>query len=381
MPATIGLRTALALRAAFGLAAALVVGCGLDPVSDFPPDAAPANAMGVTDAMGMTDAGSQDVLPTDASPVDASPVDVGHLDAGAFADAAAPDAVVADASRIDAGTWGPCSVAGVAGVCIDTALCDGDRLSTAGLCPGPAEIQCCTPRGSTFMCDATDHPQPNTGAFETAGSGGCPQAMLRVANFCIDRYEAILVEVQTNGSTTSWSPYQHPGNRRVRALSVAGAVPQGYIDGRSAAAACLEAGKRLCTDAEWLRACRGPSSRIYPYGDTRQPGVCNDARARHPAVELFPNEPNPFARIQNACINQLPDSLDRTGVNSNCATAEGALDMMGNLHEWTADPTGTFRGGFYVDTYRNGEGCLYRTTAHSTGHWDYSTGFRCCATP
>jgi len=24
--------------------------------------------------------------------------------------------------------------------------------------------------------------------------------------------------------------------------------------------------------------------------------------------------------------------------------------MMGNLHEWTADPAGTFRGGFYVDT-------------------------------
>jgi hypothetical protein len=27
----------------------------------------------------------------------------------------------------------------------------------------------------------------------------------------------------------------------------------------------------------------------------------------------------------------------------------------------------------------NGEGCLYRTTAHGVSHWDYSTGFRCCA--
>lgn len=53
--------------------------------------------------------------------------------------------------------------------------------------------------------------------------------------------------------------------------------------------------------------------------------------------------------------------------------------MMGNLHEWTADPAGTFRGGFYVDTLLNGPGCLYKTTAHDIHHWDYSTGFRCCA--
>ena len=60
-------------------------------------------------------------------------------------------------------------------------------------------------------------------------------------------------------------------------------------------------------------------------------------------------------------------------------TAEGAFDMMGNLHEWTSAPEGTFRGGFFVDTELNGEGCLYATTAHDVTHWDYSTGFRCCA--
>ena len=42
-------------------------------------------------------------------------------------------------------------------------------------------------------------------------------------------------------------------------------------------------------------------------------------------------------------------------------------------------PEGTFRGGFYVDTMINGPGCLYATTAHNVYHWDYSTGFRCCA--
>ena len=230
-----------------------------------------------------------------------------------------------------------------------------------------------------LTCDPVQHRFPNANARDEPGDGGCPTSMARVDNFCVDRFEASLVEVRPDGSTRPWSPYHHPGSRTVRAVSLRGAVPQGYVDGDTAARACAQAGKRLCTDTEWLRACRGPRGLTFPYGAARQDGVCNDARRRHPAVELFPNDPNPFARIQDACINQLPDSVHRTAVNLGCITTEGVFDMMGNLHEWTADPQGTFRGGFYVDTRRNGPGCLYRTTAHNTLHWDYSTGFRCCA--
>ena len=53
--------------------------------------------------------------------------------------------------------------------------------------------------------------------------------------------------------------------------------------------------------------------------------------------------------------------------------------MIGNLHEWTADRSGTFRGGFYLDNTTHGIGCIYRATGHSTIYRDYSTGFRCCA--
>jgi sulfatase modifying factor 1 len=52
-------------------------------------------------------------------------------------------------------------------------------------------------------------------------------------------------------------------------------------------------------------------------------------------------------------------------------------DMVGNVHEWTDDAS--FRGGYYLDTKLNGEGCDYRTTAHAPAYYDYSTGFRCCA--
>ncbi|HUH00625.1 MAG TPA: SUMF1/EgtB/PvdO family nonheme iron enzyme [Kofleriaceae bacterium] len=227
------------------------------------------------------------------------------------------------------------------------------------------------------VCSAEDRPQPNVGLAEAPGVGGCPAGMIPVGSFCIDRYEGALVAVADG---TPWSPFHNPGATAVRAVSLAGAVPQGYITGDQAAAACAAAGKRLCTDVEWLRACRGPGGLIYPYGDTRDPGACNDARAMHPAIELFGTSADwIWSMLGHPCINQLPDSLAATGSHAACVTAEGAFDMMGNLHEWTADSDGTFRGGFYVDTVINGDGCLYVTTAHSTAHWDYSTGFRCCA--
>ncbi len=356
-----------------GIACALAFGCGGPGVAE--------------------DGGGSDAGLGDASILDATS-DAEHdarVDAWSGLDASHDGG--ADAS--DPWTGTPCSVGGTPGICRDVASCEG--TSTAGFCPGPAYIQCCTITGDggpmdgsfdagprddagSMTCDPEARPQPNAGLTEDPGVGGCPAGMLPVAGFCVDRYEASLLVVEDDGSTRPHSPYFNPGDLRVRAVSLRGAVPQGYIDGRRAAEACLEAGKRLCTDTEWLRACRGPDDLVFPYGATRDPGECNDARSRHPAVEYFgSSEPWVFGMIQHPCLNQLEDGLEPTGDHPGCESAEGPFDMMGNLHEWTADPAGTFRGGFYVDTERNGPGCLYRTTAHDTAHWDYSTGFRCCA--
>ena len=67
-----------------------------------------------------------------------------------------------------------------------------------------------------------------------------------------------------------------------------------------------------------------------------------------------------------------------SGAFAGCTNEYGAYDMVGNLHEWVADPDGTFFGGFFLDTYQNGEGCEYRTIFHPFDYHDYSTGFRCC---
>ena len=233
--------------------------------------------------------------------------------------------------------------------------------------------------GGGGVCDPMAHVLPNEGLVEASFDPGCPDGMVLVTTFCVDKYEASLVYATTQ-SPQSWSPFFNPGSADVRAVSIAGAVPQAYIDQIQAKSACEASGKRLCEDDEWLRACQGPGDLTYPYGDTRMPGVCNDHRDEHPAIEYYGTDADwIWSMLGNACIDQLHDSLDTCGERTGCETAEGAFDMMGNVHEWTADPNGTFRGGFYVDTVANGNGCLYATTAHDTSYWDYSTGFRCCA--
>jgi formylglycine-generating enzyme required for sulfatase activity len=77
-------------------------------------------------------------------------------------------------------------------------------------------------------------------------------------------------------------------------------------------------------------------------------------------------------------LNQVRGTLARTGTHPRCTSGNGVFDLVGNLHEWTSDPNGTFRGGYYLDTHINGEGCKYRTSAHHFRYHDYSTGFRCC---
>ncbi len=270
----------------------------------------------------------------------------------------------------------PCVANGQAGVCVDVSECTVPGYAPVpGFCPGPAEIQCCALQAEG-SCDPEAMPLPNANLADSPGLNGCPEGMHLVEAICVDTFEAHLV---TFPDLQPVSPYFNPGNAEVMAVSKAQAVPQGYINQLQAADACTNAGKRLCSNQEWLRACRGPEANIYPYGDALELGVCNDHRDQHPAVQYFmSSEDWIWSELDHPCLNQLADGLALSGEFDGCVSSEGARDMMGNLHEWTSDPAGTFRGGFYVDTVINGSGCLYATTAHDVSHWDYSTGFRCC---
>ena len=206
-------------------------------------------------------------------------------------------------------------------------------------------------------------------AIADSDEGPCLTGMAHIDDFCIDRWEAHLLDQ---------SPYEVPDNGI--AQTAQSTMPQGYISAEVAEAACQRVGKRLCSTPEWLRACQGPSSMTYPYGNTYLPSACNEGHEMHPVVELFGAATDwSSEQMNDPRINQLPNSLDSTGHHPVCMSIEGVYDLHGNLHEWVADADGTFRGGFYVDAEINGQGCLYRTTAHGRTYHDYSTGFRCCS--
>ncbi len=246
--------------------------------------------------------------------------------------------------------------------------------------------------------------------------GRCGPDMVDVrGQFCIDRYEAVLVDKKLGRAI---SPYYPPTQRMTKALrgrwlrdapesagsqgrmlSVpeppewqlteefepvatvrADAVPNGYLSGVLAEQACRNAGKRLCKIEEWVLACRGEANRKFPYGDAYEETRCNVHREAHPAAVLHQNASinHSDPRLNLVRVNGAP-LLRHTGATPSCKStwgADRAYDMAGNLDEWVDDPDGMFAGGFYSRATK--EGCDARITAHPREYFDYSLGVRCC---
>ncbi|WP_437813316.1 hypothetical protein [Sorangium sp. So ce1078] len=245
----------------------------------------------------------------------------------------------------------------------------------------------------------------------------CPADMVAIegGRFCIDRFEAMLVDGATGQALSpdypstpnlleltlaEWSTGRRrigdiharafplplvPGWQRGRAIAALarsrfGARPSGYVTGLVAESACAAAGKRLCSVEEFVTACRGEDDTLYPYGDTFEEGTCNVFRAAHPAALLH----------GNASIGHLDPRLNRvrsarepllreTGGSPRCRSRWGSdavYDLVGNLDEWVNEPGGAFAGGFYARSTR--AGCEALITAHPRSYLDYSTGVRCC---
>jgi len=208
--------------------------------------------------------------------------------------------------------------------------------------------------------------------------------MARIGNrFCIDRFEAALIEVLPNGDERPFDSFSAVEGHVVRAVSERGVYPHGYVSEVQAKDACARSGKRLCKADEWRQACMGPRHTTFGYGNARVAGRCND-HGTSPMIsvmQLRVDRPQDWThdKMNDPRLNQAPSTLARTGDHASCTNGYGVYDMVGNLHEWVDDPDGTFQGGYYLDTHVNGDGCTYRTTAHGPAYHDYSTGFRCCA--
>jgi formylglycine-generating enzyme len=255
-----------------------------------------------------------------------------------------------------------------------------------------------------------------------ASAATCPAEMVEVRDFCVDRWEASLVDA---ASELPLSPYYPPnprllaklhelwlvertelgdeqaravplplvpswqrGDFQPKAVSAPAVVPQGYMTYPMARRACENAGKRLCTEQEWITACRGSLQTRFPYGGDYRAGRCNVHRKLHPAHELHGNAAigHTDPRL-NLVIERRPGAepdplLRPTGATAGCASKWGedaAWDMVGNLDEWIEDPSGVFVGGFYARMTT--KGCEAKIASHAPVYFDYSTGFRCCLSP
>jgi formylglycine-generating enzyme required for sulfatase activity len=161
---------------------------------------------------------------------------------------------------------------------------------------------------------------------------------------CIDRHESIV-----EGG---------------RAEPANGRIPTRAIDHAGASAACREAGFRLCSEAEWTRACAGPAgaSRRFPYGHEPDAARCNTS-----TVDTDLATAGPVAG----------------GSRTACVTPDGVFDLSGNVWEWTdgADGSGHLRelrgGGF-----ANGDSlvsCVPDDRFHQPPDARFDGyGFRCC---
>ncbi|WP_437548243.1 hypothetical protein WME97_49165 [Sorangium sp. So ce367] len=249
------------------------------------------------------------------------------------------------------------------------------------------------------------------------GAPACPADMVAIdgGRFCVDRFEAMLVDGATGQALSpdypstpnlleltlaDWSTgLRRIGDVHARAFplpllaswqrgraiaalarSRSGVRPSGYVTGLVAESACAAAGKRLCSVEEFVTACRGEDDTLYPYGDTFEEGACNVYRPAHPAALLH----------GNASIGHLDPRLNRvrsarepllreTGGSPRCRSRWGSdavYDLVGNLDEWVNEPGGAFAGGFYARSTR--AGCEALITAHPRSYLDYSTGVRCC---
>jgi len=156
-------------------------------------------------------------------------------------------------------------------------------------------------------------------------------------------------------------------------------MPNAFISGIVAESACKNAGKRLCTEEEWVTACRGENDTKFPYGDTYEEGACNIYQQGHVSQKLHGH----YRYMSDPRLNLVPIRgkilLEKTGSRPKCVSPwgnDGIHDMVGNLDEWIDDKRGTFVGGFY--SHQTDKGCEKKEEGHVSKYYDYSLGTRCC---
>ncbi len=206
----------------------------------------------------------------------------------------------------------------------------------------------CVPTG-VEVCDEVDNDcngEVDEGDV-CGGTGECPDDMASIDDsgvvFCIDVYEASRTDA--TGESVGTADTMGPSRANV--------LPWDNIGFDAAVAQCEAAGKRLCTQEEWVRACGGAERRAFPYSMTTYDAL--------------------------ACNTGSSDSApSATGTFPDCQSPERLFDMSGNVAEWTT--IRTTRGGSYSESVDFNLRCSRPSgqAADLTAPGN-QVGFRCCA--
>ena len=148
--------------------------------------------------------------------------------------------------------------------------------------------------------------------------------------------------------------YEYPNGAKAK--------PRVGVSWNKAKTSCESKGKRLCTELEWERACKGPNSSRFPYGNAWNSKTCNTE-----------NEEG------------IPGTLARAYDFKKCRSGYRVYMMAGNAEEWTADSYAKGSGNKVVKGgAANRPDWASRCAARRAQNPRTSAtllGFRCCADP
>ncbi|MBN1606539.1 MAG: SUMF1/EgtB/PvdO family nonheme iron enzyme [Polyangiaceae bacterium] len=257
------------------------------------------------------------------------------------------------------------------GIC-ESGWYDFDRREQNG-----CEAYCVPTNGGIEICDGLDN-DCDGDADEGLSCELCPDDMVPVAAFCIDRYEAS----RPDATATD------PGIDSSQATSRAGVIPwmvnpMSDTHFEAFRAACAAAGKRLCRVDEWQAACMGPNENPYVYGTVFDREACNcvDTFCDDYCAEqgILPEDCNTLANCGydlGWIFHESP-----TAAFPRCTNDYGTFDINGNAWEIVENPTAPYfqgyeiRGGAFNCSNASGRvNCYY-----GDANWaELYAGFRCC---
>jgi formylglycine-generating enzyme required for sulfatase activity/tRNA A-37 threonylcarbamoyl transferase component Bud32 len=206
------------------------------------------------------------------------------------------------------------------------------RRVPSAAAPVGASVSPRVPLDRTFGRDGAEMVPVRGGWVETRwGEAGRPGRRSRtfVADFYIDRMEV---------SNRLYDRYLKMSGLPVRAPHPDFPVlserdhPVIGVSWKEAADYCARFGKRLPTDAEWERAARADTTRVYPWGDrltTEAPEAnfrdASNDRERAQLIEGIHGD------------DRFPYSAPVTAFDPAGASLSGILNLAGNVAEWCAD--------------------------------------------